>query len=153
LVLRESVLDRTTFCYPDSTFGPTQFGTAQNMSLLDRWAGDSPPDPLDHYIEAHVHGSLTLQDVEALVLDPAQSTMGQDDRLTFPVRYHQGYRVRPEDIDPQYRGPEYVGIAHELAVEGLVTPAEIAGARGVRDEQILKRVWHCLARFGRDETC
>ncbi|MGI5499449.1 DUF3626 domain-containing protein [Lentzea sp. CA-135723] len=49
LRLTEDVLDRTTFCYPDSVFDPVGFGTARRFALLDHAA---PRDPLDDYVEA-----------------------------------------------------------------------------------------------------
>jgi hypothetical protein len=45
------VLDRTTFCYPDSVFDPVHFGTAQRFALIEL-AGANDRDPLDNYIEA-----------------------------------------------------------------------------------------------------
>ncbi len=72
LRLAAGVLARTTFCYPDSVFDPVHFGVAERLDLVDRLRAAPPDDPLDHYIEAHVHGPLRLaRDVEALVLDPS----------------------------------------------------------------------------------
>jgi hypothetical protein len=51
---------------------------------------------------------------------------------------------------PDYRGPEFVELAREIAPGGLLTPRVIgeAAASGRHDPQALKRVWHYLARFG-----
>jgi hypothetical protein len=46
LRLTGDVLRRTTFCYPDSTFEPTDFGVAAKMSLIELAAADRR-DPLD----------------------------------------------------------------------------------------------------------
>lgn len=68
--LTAECLQRSTFCYPDSVFEPTDFGVAARMSLV-QLAQASQADLLDDYIEAQVHGPVRLaDDVEALVLDP-----------------------------------------------------------------------------------
>ena len=42
-----------------------------NAGALIQQAASSQLDALDNYIEAHIHGELSLKsDVEALVLDP-----------------------------------------------------------------------------------
>ena len=74
LRLRTHILGRTTFCYPDSHLKPDAFGVQDRMDLI-RLAEENALtlDPvLDNYIEAHVHGPLSIeQDVEAVVLDPS----------------------------------------------------------------------------------
>ena len=63
-------MKRATFCYPDSFLEPAHFGVAARVSHLVAMAAADDKDPLDDYIEAHVHGALDLAaDVEALVLD------------------------------------------------------------------------------------
>ncbi|MEE2056015.1 DUF3626 domain-containing protein [Rhodococcus artemisiae] len=57
---------------PGQRLGPDLFGTAEAMHLIG--AGDAVEfgDPLDDYIEAHVHGPIDIaSDFEALVLDPS----------------------------------------------------------------------------------
>lgn len=71
LRLAAHTLARTTFCYPDSVFEPEHFGVASRLSTLVALAEVDGRDPLDDYIEAHVHGTIDLtRDAEALVLDP-----------------------------------------------------------------------------------
>ena len=50
---------------------------------------------------------------------------------------------------PDYRGPEFIELARQIAPEGLLTPRVIgeAAATGKHDPQTLKRVWHYVARF------
>lgn len=61
---------RTTFCYPDSYFDPSDFGVGERMGLVALALADSK-DALDDHIEAQVHGPVRPDgDVEALVLDP-----------------------------------------------------------------------------------
>ena len=111
LRLRPDVLDRATFCWPDSVYEPEAFGEHESLAelcaladaaLLDPTAlpvsaaGLPLDDPLNDYVEAHVHGGLLLgRDVEALVLDPSDRDAQADvvDRLGCPVEVHGGYRV------------------------------------------------------------
>ncbi|MGW6928535.1 DUF3626 domain-containing protein [Lentzea sp. NPDC054927] len=141
LRLREDVLDRTTFCYPDSVFDPVDFGTAQRFALLglidDR-------DPLDNYVEAHVHGPVTLDDVEALVLDPSFP----DVDMPCPVERHAGFRLSTEDLlrHADYRTPESVALGLAIAQDGFIDPRILENAEAA--PQVVKHLWHHLARYG-----
>ena len=161
LRLRPEVLARTTFCHPDSVFEPVAFGTADRFgaiagSLAARADDRRLDDPLDQYVEAHVHGPVRLRDdVEALVLDP--SHRGTDVEtlaatLGCRVEWHGGFRLDVDELrrHPGYRGPQFVALGEQLARAGLLTPAIIGDAAraGHHDLQDLKRVWHHLARFG-----
>ncbi|GAB3809958.1 DUF3626 domain-containing protein [Kribbella italica] len=153
LRLTADVLPRTTFCYPDSTFEPTHFGVAARMSLIALAEADHQ-DPLDDYIEAQVHGPLRIdRDVEALVLDPSFRGTPVERaarRLPCPLEWHDGFKLTVEELrrHPYFRGPQYVVLAEHLADDGWLTPHVLAQAFGQYDAQDLKRVWHCLARFG-----
>lgn len=153
LRLRPEVLARCTFCYPDSVFEPAQFGVAAKMGRI-LTALHPMDDPLDAYIEAHVHGPLRLAgDVAALVLDPCyQGTVieAQARRLPVPVEWHAGYRL---DVDvlrryPQYRSQACVDLGVLLARSGVLDPACLGAADGQHDAQDVKKVWHYLARYG-----
>jgi hypothetical protein len=157
LRLRPEVLRRTTFCWPDSVEEPVDFGVLERCDLADLAAGsgrDLLDDPLDNHVEAHVHGGLVLaRDVEALVLDPSFRDRPELPEFPAPVEFHGGFRLRRSDFDrPQvraFRGPEVAAAGASLGE--VVTPAVIGAATwtGEFDEQTLKRVWHCVARFGR----
>ncbi len=155
LRLTSDVLARTTFCYPDSVFEPAAFGVATKLRLIELAEADHQ-DVLDDYIEAQVHGPVHLdRDVEALVLDPSFRSTGVElaaKRLPCPVEWHSGFRLSVDDLrqHPEYRGPQYVDLGVEVAVDGWLTPRVLgeAVALGQYDPQDLKRVWHCLARFG-----
>ena len=148
-------MDRTTFCYPDSVYEPNHFGTAAGMGLaplVDAHNGDC----LDDYIEAQVHGPLSLTgDVEALVLDPCFSgtaVQAAACALPCPLEWHDGFRLRVEDLrrHPEFRGPRYVELGTAPAQGGVLDARMIgeAGRSGVHDPQDLKRVWHYVACFG-----
>jgi hypothetical protein len=155
LRLRPEIAARCTFCYPDSCFDPSSFGTASRMRLVDLAASDTK-DRLDDYIEAHIHGPLRFAtDVEALVLDPCfHDTEVEELALQLPcsVEWHPGFRLHVDEmaLHPDYRGPEYVELGQSLAIDGWLTPAihEVAVRTERHHPQDLKKVWHYLARFG-----
>jgi hypothetical protein len=153
--LTAETLPRATFCYPDSSFQPSDFGVAARMSLI-QLAEDDEQDALDGYIEAQVHGPLVLaEQVEALVLDPCYRGTAVEAaarRLPCPVEWHPGLRLAVAELrrHPDYRGQEYVDLGAEIAVGGYLDPRVLGDAArtGRHDPQALKKVWHCLARFG-----
>lgn len=153
--LRAATLARATFCYPDSSAEPADFGVAAGMSLIALAEADDQ-DALNDYIEAQVHGGVDLaRDVEALVLDacyrgtPVEAAAR---RLPCPVEWHPGYRLTVAALrrHADYRGQEYVELGARIARDGLVDPRAIGDAArtGRYELQDLKMVWHTLARFG-----
>lgn len=156
--LAAETLPRATFCYPDSVFEPSAFGVAAAMSLIEPAEADGR-DALDDYIEAQVHGPLVLdRDVEALVLDPSfrgTAVEAAARLLPCPLEWHPGLRLTVEELGrhPDYRGQEYVDLGAEIAVAGYLDPRIIGDAArsDLHDQQALKKVWHCLARFGASE--
>ena len=154
LRLREDVLERTTFCYPDSVFEPTEHGGPERLPELLALCEADEVDDLDRYVEAHVHGGVRLaRDVEAIVLDPCFRGGPVEAAATAvaPVEWHPGFRVATAGLDVAYRGPEPVALARALGPE--LTPDVVGDAArsGRHDPQTLKRVWHHLARFGRPQ--
>ncbi|MBY8880003.1 DUF3626 domain-containing protein [Actinacidiphila acidipaludis] len=148
-------LERTTFCYPDSVFEPWDFGTAGRMALV-ALARAGGRDALDDYVEAQVHGPVRLdRDVEALVLDPCYRGTAVEEAaraLPCPLEWHAGFRLGVAELRrrPDYRGQEYVDLGARLAVRGVLDPRVLGDAvtSGGHDQQAVKKVWHCLARFG-----
>ncbi|WP_231939648.1 DUF3626 domain-containing protein [Brevibacterium siliguriense] len=174
LRLRPETLVRATFAYPDSTFGPELFGVADRMGLIANYRRDERAtdqaaaqlcgivrDRLDHYIEAHIHGGVRVpEDVEVLVIDPSfddHTVLETADRCGLAVETHPGYVAEVAEIaaHPEYRGQDVVDLARRIAQamgnSAQLRPIHIARARRVwdLDGQQLKKVWHCLARFGR----
>ncbi|RBY75966.1 DUF3626 domain-containing protein [Blastococcus sp. TF02-09] len=167
LRLTASVLERSTFCFPDSVFEPTALATADRFGLfplVQRFDARPLTDEieategglLDDYVEAHVHGQVELAaDVEALVLDPCfrgTATEDQAHELGIPVEWHEGRRLRVETLAAHaaFRGPRTVEVGRRIAV-GELLDASVTGraaAAGREDPQDLKRLWHCVARFG-----
>jgi len=160
LRLAANVMKRVTFCYPDSFGEPDDFGVAARVSALVAMAAADDTDPLDDYVEAHVHGPVDLgTDVEALVLDPCfRGTAVEADAtgLGCPVEWHGGFCATVDDLRRHagYRAPEFAELGVSLARDGRLDPAMIGDASrsGRYDQQALKRVWHYVARFGSRET-
>lgn len=167
LRLSEHVLDRSTFCFPDSVFEPQDMATAAGFDLfplVKRFEARERSDAieategglLDDYIEAHVHGTVDLSvDVEAVVLDPCFRGTPVEDQagsLAVPVEWHEGRRLRVETMTehPAFRGPRIVEVGHRVARDGVLDAAAIGRAvrSGSEDPQDLKKVWHHVARFG-----
>ena len=158
LRLRPHVLERVTFCYPDSHLDPAAFGLADRMELIAFVEADTPSiDPLDAYVEAHVHGPLRIdKDVEAVVLDPSHRGTAVEEasqHLPCAVEWHDGFRMSEDRIADcaLYRGEDAARLAHSLIADGVLVPRDLGRARhtGQVNPQTLKHVWHCLARFGR----
>jgi hypothetical protein len=93
---------------------------------------------------------VLARDVEALVLDP--SFTGEVRGFPAPVEWHAGFSLSRADFSrPEvraFRGPEIAAAGASLGP--VVDPAVIGAATwtGELDGQTLKRVWHCVARFG-----
>ncbi|MFG2569488.1 DUF3626 domain-containing protein [Streptomyces sp. NPDC048567] len=153
--LDAGALKRTTFCYPDSFFEPTDFGVAARMGLIALARADEQ-DVLDDYIEAQVHGPVRPDaHVEALVLDPCYRGTDVEaaaGRLGCAVEWHPGFRLTVDELRrrPGYRGQEYVDLGAAIAVDGVLDPRVLGDAArsGRFEPQAVKKVWHCLARFG-----
>ncbi|MFE5711155.1 DUF3626 domain-containing protein [Streptomyces sp. NPDC056501] len=155
LRLTAPVVERASFCYPDSHLEPTDFGVASRMRLVALAEADGR-DLLDDYVEAHIHGPVVIgRDVEALVLDPShRGTEVEAAARLLPcaVEWHGGFRLPVEELrrHPEFRGPEYVELGARIAVDGVLDPRTVqeAAASGDHDPQSVKKVWHYLARFG-----
>lgn len=166
LRLAEPLLDRSTFCFPDSAYSPEHVGTARHCTLttmadelLARTELQEPEeiDRLDCYVEAHVHGVVDLTtDVEAVVLDPCYrgtSIEASASALGVPVEWHEGRVLSLTELQDRhaYRDPGAVTAAEQIAEDGRLDARIIGDASraGRHDRQDLKQVWHHVARFGK----
>ncbi|MET8836816.1 DUF3626 domain-containing protein [Micromonospora sp. NPDC004540] len=135
---------------------------------------------LDDYIEAQVHGELSLaRDVEAVVVDPSfrnteegRILAGLARRHGFTLHWHSGFELPVDGIDAEFRGPAIPPLAArvhaEFAGPGEPVHAALIGraaASLVREPQRwadrgpaevtlqhLKQLWHVLVRFGTPTT-
>ena len=156
LRLRPEVSARSTFCFPDSYLEPEHVGGPELLEELLALRVAAGHDHLDDYVEAHVHGGVAFAaDVEAVVLDPCfrgGPVEAAAYELGCAVEWHPGFRLATDNLDPEYRGQEVVDLAQAL---GDVLTPEVVGAAarsGDHDPQTVKRVWHHLARFGREAS-
>lgn len=155
-VLKPTVLSRCTFCYPDSYYNPDDFGCAEHCQHLINLALSDDKDALDDYIEAQVHGAVVLsRDVHALVLDPCyRNTPIEDEARKLPceIQWHHGLRLALDvlQLHGDYRGEEVVEVGRTVAVDGFIDAGIIGHAvrAGVIDAQLLKKLWHCVVKFG-----
>lgn len=72
--------------------------------------------------------------------------------LGCPVEWHPGFRLTVDELrrHPGCRGQEYVDLGARIAVDGVLDPRVVGDAArsGRFDAQAVKKVWHCLARYG-----
>ena len=145
-----------TYCYPDSFFEPEYFAVSETLDTLINMAMSSSADLLDDYIEAHIHGTISLKDdVERLVLDPVFRATEIEQyalELGVPIHWHRGYQLSIETMRqyPDYRGVQFIEMARDIAQDGMIDARLLGLAVTERhfEEQDIKKVWHYLARFG-----
>lgn len=194
LVLAGQVSGRATFSHGDSHTAPTVFGTAATFgavwaALLDEvartgralnLAADSPAEwvallgarregagrAMDDYVEAQVHGGLSLAgDVTAVVADPSfrgTPVQAQLESLGPQLRWAPGFELAAGDFPADLKGPLVPPLARAVAGRygRAVLDAELVG-RAAREPaawasfgppaevlQLLKYVWHILVLRG-----
>jgi len=199
--LAPHVFDRATFCFGDSHVGPTDVGTVEQLggvlaalfeqaaeghglsrgldvdtllaSIDGRWQAPTPARELDGYVEAQIHGGVSLQDdVDAIVLDPSFEATDVHHQLSeaaatfgFELRWHGGSELRASDVSPDVRGPTMPALAIQAArADGKLDAAALGRhARTIThtlpspdgdppdsDLQQIKYLWHCLVLLGAD---
>ncbi|GEA59363.1 DUF3626 domain-containing protein [Vibrio comitans] len=154
--LKPHSFERTTFCYPDSFFEPDDFAVSDRLTPLIEKASQSNEDLLDDYIEAHIHGVVSIkEDVECLVLDPIYRNTAIEKYallLGIPLRWHKGYELSIEQMSqyPDYRGQQFIDLAKQIAHKGMINTFLLGRAVTQQgfNEQDVKKIWHYLARFG-----
>ena len=132
-----------------------------------------PSRDLDGYIEAQVHGGVSLDtDVEAVVLDPSfrdtaveQDLRGLAERYGFSLAWHAGSLLHVDEVPEDFRGPEMPSLARAVARPDGIVDARAIGAQRRRspfaarapmgdshdsDLQQLKYLWHTLLAHGHD---
>jgi len=156
LRLKSHIIERCTFAYPDSHMEPTSFGSARKMSLLALAdANDQQLEPLDNYIEAHVHGLVNMnRDVEAIVLDPSYRDTFIEvaaRQLSCELQWHTGFQITASRAEEciAYRGEEVAEFIQRAASARPLTPALLGEYRnGSVKSDVIKKAWHCMARYG-----
>lgn len=132
-----------------------------------------PARNLDHYIEAQIHGDISLtDDVDHIVCDPSfrdTPTGAHLEQLAachaVALHWHHGSVLAVDQVPEDFRGPTMPGLARRVAPSGPLDVRRIGDAardlilrpaawadRGSPAEvlQELKLLWHVLLRHGRD---
>ncbi|XXM74664.1 DUF3626 domain-containing protein [Lysinibacillus sphaericus] len=131
-----------------------------------------PMRNLNHYIEAQVHGSVSLKDdVEVLVADPSfkETEVGKAlksicHKYSIELYWHSGFSLGAEDVPSDFRGPSMPSLAKRIAKNNRINASVIGSAvmdlhrhphdwrdRGSFKEvlQELKLLWHVLVKYGK----
>lgn len=130
-----------------------------------------PARNLNHYVEAQVHGDVTLvDDVQALVADPSFRDTPTGEQLEalsvrygVPLHWHGGFVLPVAEVPSDFRGPAMPSLAARIARDGIIDARTIGEAAVALDRdpgawsdrgphaqvlQELKLMWHCLVKFG-----
>ena len=139
--------------------------------VAQRAFAESPFRNLNRYVEAQVHGPVSLaSDAEALVVDPSFRGTATADHLSelcrrydVDLQWHHGFQLRVEHVPRDFRGPTMPSLAERVARERMLDVSMIGAAvrdlhanpeawkdRGSVAEvlQELKLLWHVLVRCG-----
>ncbi|MBP1966702.1 hypothetical protein J2Z65_005962 [Paenibacillus aceris] len=131
-----------------------------------------PGRNLNHYIEAQVHGDISLkEDVEVLVADPSFKGTQVGRTLeqiclqySIDLHWHMGFGLLVDEVPTDFRGPSMPSLARRIAPEDFIDVCMIGSAamdlkrdpdswsdRGTYKEvlQELKLLWHVLVRYGK----
>jgi Protein of unknown function (DUF3626) len=134
-------------------------------------ADKEPKRNLNHYIEAQVHGTISLKDdVDMLVADPSfkETEVGRtlkniSHQFSIELYWHSGFSLNADEVPSDFRGPSMPSLAKRIAKNNRINASVIGSAvmdlhrnpldwldRGSLKEvlQELKLLWHVLVRFG-----
>lgn len=200
VVLRSTVRIRTTLCVGDSVTAPRDVGTADapwsilaglaeqasQGALLNRGLGvkellgaldssyvsPAPSRQLDGYVEAQVHGGVSLRDdVAAIIVDPSfagtqveRDLAAASQEYRFELVWHGGSELEADKVPP-VRAPTIPELAKTVArPDGIVDARSIGAAAALvafeeptpaGDDpesplQQLKYLWHTVLAYGHD---
>lgn len=135
-------------------------------------ATKKPNRNLNHYIEAQIHGDISLkEDVDLLVADPSfkKTHIGRILeqlclKYSIQLYWHKGFALRIEEVPKDFRGPSMPSLA-KLIGQNNVIDASIIGTAVMDlirnpaswsecgdDKEVLqelKLLWHVLVRYGK----
>ncbi|MCJ8011480.1 DUF3626 domain-containing protein [Paenibacillus sp. KQZ6P-2] len=135
-------------------------------------ANQEPNRNLNHYIEAQIHGDISLkEDVDILVADPSFKgthvgrTLEQIClKYSIDLYWHMGFELMVDEVPADFRGPSMPSLAKRIAQNHYINANIIGSAavdlkrnpsawsdRGTYEEvlQELKLLWHVLVRYGK----
>ncbi|MEE6450870.1 DUF3626 domain-containing protein [Gottfriedia acidiceleris] len=144
-----------------------------NLKNPFKYAANKEPNRnLNHYIEAQVHGDISLkEDVEVLVADPSfkNTSVGKIleqicQKYSINLYWHRGFELMVDEVPSDFRGPSMPSLAKRIAQNNYINANIIGTAvmnlklnpdtwsdRGNYNEilQELKLLWHVLVRYGK----
>lgn len=158
----------------DKNLSPSKLINQLRCTLACSFPNPSCREPsrnLDEYIEAQIHGDLSLQDdVDILVADPSyiHTHIGRTleeicRKYAIGLYWHRGFSLLAHEVPSDFRGSAMPSLAMRIAREGRVDASVIGDAvmelrsdptkwmdRGSDKEvlQELKLLWHVLVRYG-----
>ncbi len=118
---------------------------------------------LDFYVEAQIHGDILLdKDIDSLVVD--FSYWGTDianqfetlcEKYGIELIWNSGLELGTSEFPNNFRGAEVPYYAKKYGIEGKLNAYLIGRAskkmnREHDDLQMLKYLWHCIVRFGKE---
>jgi hypothetical protein len=135
-------------------------------------ANKEPNRNLNHYIEAQIHGEISLkEDVEVLVADPSfkETYVGRIleqlcIKYSIDLYWHKGFALMVDEVPSDFRGPSMPSLAKRIGQNNFIDASIIGSAvmdlkrnpaswcdRGTYEEvlQELKLLWHVLVRYGK----
>lgn len=135
-------------------------------------AKKGPNRNLNHYIEAQIHGNISLKDdVEILVADPSFKGTHAGNTLekiclkySINLYWHRGFILMADEVPSDFRGPSMPSLAKRIAQKNFIDASIIGSAvmdlkynpaswsdRGTYEDvlQELKLLWHVLVRYGK----
>lgn len=163
------------FAFGESNLTPRKLVDHLRVNLekpLSDPAKRTPSRNLNHYIEAQVHGDVSLQkDVEILVADPAfkNTHIGRIleqlcREYAIKLYWHMGFILGVNEVPTDFRGPTMPSLARRIAHGGIIDTSMLGAAamdlkahpdawrdRGTYSQvlQEIKLLWHVLVRYGR----
>jgi hypothetical protein len=136
-------------------------------------SNQEPNRNLNHYIEAQIHGVISLaEDVEVLVADPSfkGTYIGRVleelcSKYSIALYWHMGFSLLVDEVPVDFRGPSMPSLAKRIARGNEYIDVSMIGSAAIdlkRDPvswsdrgsymevlQELKLLWHVLVRYGK----
>jgi Protein of unknown function (DUF3626) len=115
---------------------------------VERRLADRPAKNLNQYIEAQVHGMVSLEDdADLLVVDPsfqgtttAKFLSAVCERYGIIMQWHHGFRLSCDRVPRDFRGPTMPSLAKRVAPNGTLDASLIGDA--VRALQVNSQEWN-----------
>jgi hypothetical protein len=118
---------------------------------------------LDFYIEAQIHGDISLdEDIDSLIVDFSYWGTGIAkqfetlcEKYDIELLWNSGLELDVNEFPNNFRGAEVPYYAEKFGDNGKLNAHLIGRAsqtmnRNLDDLQMLKYLWHCIVRYGKE---